>query len=311
MPKVELHVHLVGAITVDDEAQRFESFGDFAAAYGRRHRRVRTGADVATAVAQLAERLAACRVAYAEVTVTPVPHLRTGIDPDELAEALDAGRRRAASEHGVRIAWVFDISGDDGERAGQATVEWVRRYAPDGTVGFGLGGPEAGVPRARFREAFEQATAAGLRSAPHAGESAGPEHVWSALRDLRAKRIGHGIQSVRDPALLEHLAAEGVALEVCPTSNVCTGVVASLAEHPLPALLAAGVPVTLATDNPAIFGTDLNDEYVLAHEALGLCPSALVELAAAGIEAAFCDPDLKAQLRSELRRFAAKGTGAA
>lgn len=312
MPKVELHVHLVGSMTIGDDAHRFDSFADFAAAYGRRHRRVRSGADVATAVAQLAERLAACRVPYAEVTVTPLPHLATGIEPDELAKALDSGRRRAAAEHGVRIAWVFDISGDGGEQAGLATVDWVLRHAPEGTVGFGLGGPEAGVPRSLFRAAFEKAIAAGLRSAPHAGESAGPESVWSALMDLRAERIGHGIQSVRDPALLDHLASANIALEVCPTSNVCTGVVPSVRDHPLPALLAAGVPVTLATDNPAIFGTNLNDEYVLAHEALGLGRTQLVRLAATGVEAAFCEPELKAKLRSELRRFAAaEGAGAA
>jgi aminodeoxyfutalosine deaminase len=305
MPKVELHVHLVGAIAIGDGADRFASFADFAAAYGRRHRRVRTGVDLATAVAQLAERLAACRVAYAEVTVTPLPHLESGLEPDELADALDGARRRAAAEHAVRIAWVFDVSGDGGEQAGLATVAWVRRYAPEGTVGFGLGGPEIGVPRSLFRAAFDQARAAGLRSVPHAGESAGPESVWSALRDLRAERIGHGIQSVRDPALLDHLASGSVALEVCPTSNLRTGVVPALPDHPLPVLIESGVPVTLATDNPAIFGTDLNDEYVLAHEGLGLSRTALVEVAATGIEAAFCEPELKARLRSELRRFAA------
>src|SRR4051812_21131018 len=124
MPKVELHVHLVGAMTTGDEAQRFESFAGFAAAYGRRQGQVRTGPDVETAVAQLAGRLAGCRVGYAEVTVTPLAHLERGIDPDELADALDAGRRAAAAEHGLRIAWVFDVSGDGGEQAGLTTVDW-------------------------------------------------------------------------------------------------------------------------------------------------------------------------------------------
>jgi aminodeoxyfutalosine deaminase len=304
MPKVELHVHLVGAMATGADATQFESFADFAAAYGRRHRRLDTGAAVASAVAQLAERLAASRVTYAEVTVTPLSHLEHGIAPDELAEALNTGRRTAAVDHGVRLGWVFDISGDGGERAGLATVDWVLRHSPDETVAFGLGGPEIGVPRARFRAAFDRAIAVGLASVPHAGESAGPGSVWSAIRDLRADRIGHGIQSVRDPALLAHLASEHVVLEVCPTSNVCTGVVPRLAEHPLPALLDAGVPVTLATDNPGIFGVDLNEEYVLAHERLGISRSGLVEIAATGIEAAFCPPELKTQLRSAMRRFA-------
>lgn len=305
MPKVELHVHLVGAMpAATGDAGRFLSFADFAAAYGAWQRRLNTGAQVAAAVVHLAQRLAACRVAYAEVTVTPLSHLRHGIAPDELAEALDAGRRSAAADHGVRLAWVFDVSGEEGESAASATVDWVLRHAPSETVAFGVGGPEVGVPRARFKAAFARAAAAGLASVPHAGESDGPPSVWSALRDLGADRIGHGIQSVRDPALLDHLAAEGVVLEVCPTSNVCTGVVAAFEEHPLPALLAAGVPVSLATDNPGIFGTDLNAEYVRVHERLGVDRGGLLDVAATGIEAALCPPELKSELRSELRRFA-------
>jgi aminodeoxyfutalosine deaminase len=312
MPKVELHVHLIGAMAIDTAPLRFRSFADFATTYGRWQRQVRTGEDVATAVAQLAQRLAASRVRYAEVTVTPLPHLGAGIEPDELAEALDSGRRTAAADHGVPLGWIFDISGDGGEHAGQATVDWVLRYAPRGTVGFGLGGPETGVPRALFRPAFERAIAAGLRSVPHAGECAGPDSVWSALTDLRADRIGHGIQSVHDPALLDRLARENVALEVCPTSNVCTGAVRALTDHPLPALLEAEIPVTLATDNPAIFNTDLDREYVLAHDAMGLGHRQLIGIAATGIEVAFCEPGLKERLRAELRRFAAEhGTGAA
>jgi aminodeoxyfutalosine deaminase len=308
MPKVELHVHLVGSVGMREHrphiCPRFGSFAEFATAYGARSRMLRSGADVEAAVVAMASGLAHSRVRYAEVTVTPHSHLVAGIDPDELAESLAAGRRRAADECGVRIAWVFDISGDLGPAAGMETVRWVLRLAPEGTVGFGLGGPEAGIPRAPFKEAFDQAIAAGLHSVPHAGETAGPASVRSALDDLRAERIGHGIRSVEDPALLDRLAAEQVALEVCPTSNACTGAVADLAAHPLPRLLEAGVPVTLATDNPAIFDTDLNREYVLAHDALGLSRAELLAIAATGIEAAFCPPALRRELAAELERFA-------
>jgi aminodeoxyfutalosine deaminase len=309
MPKVELHVHLVGSVCMREHrphiCTRFGSFAEFATAYGARSRTLRTGADLEAATVDLAHALAASRVRYAEVTVTPLSHLAAGIDPDELAESLAAGRRRGADEHDVRIAWVFDISGDLGPAAGTETVQWVLRHAPEATVGFGLGGPEAGIPRAPFKDAFAQATAAGLHSVPHAGETAGPESVRSALDDLRAERIGHGIRSVEDPALLERLAADRVALEVCPTSNACTGAVADLAGHPLPRLIAAGVPVTLATDNPAIFGIDLNAEYVLAHEELGLGRDELLAIAATGIEAAFCPEEQRRELAAELERFAA------
>ena len=310
MPKVELHVHLVGSVCIGGHrrhsggAPRFGAFADFATAYGARSRTLGTGADLEAATVDLARALGAARVRYAEVTVTPLSHLAAGIDPDELAESLAAGRRRAADACGVRIAWIFDISGDLGPAAGLETVRWVLRHGPEGTVGFGLGGPEAGIARAPFKEAFDQAIRAGLHSVPHAGETAGPASVRSALDDLGAERIGHGIRSAEDPALLERLAAERVALEVCPTSNACTGAVADLAAHPLPRLLEAGVPVTLATDNPAIFDTDLNREYVLAHEALGLGRAELLAMAATGIEAAFCPPALRRELAAELDRFA-------
>jgi aminodeoxyfutalosine deaminase len=140
---------------------------------------------------------------------------------------------------------------------------------------------------------------------PHAGETTGPASVRSALDDLHAERIGHGIRSVDDAELLRRLAAERVALEVCPTSNVCTGAVAEPAAHPLPSLLEAGVPVTLATDNPAIFGIDLNDEYLLAHAVLGLSRDELLAIAATDVEAAFCPLTLRRELAAELQRFAA------
>lgn len=310
MPKVELHVHLVGSVRnkgVRASCCTFESFAGFASAYGARSRTLRTGADLEEATVDLARAVAASRVRYAEVTLTPLSHLDAGIEPDELGESLETGGRRALDESGVHLAWVFDISGDLGQHAGVETVRWVERHAPPGTVGFGLGGPEAGVPRARFADAFARAIGLGLHSVPHAGETAGPASVRSALDDLRAERIGHGLRSVDDAELLRRLAAERVPLEVCPTSNACTGAVAEPAAHPLPRLLEAGVPVTLATDNPAIFGIDLNHEYLLAHELFGLSRDELLAIAATGVEAAFCPPALRRELAAELQRFAGAG----
>jgi aminodeoxyfutalosine deaminase len=127
------------------------------------------------------------------------------------------------------------------------------------------------------------------------GADAGP-----AARELGAERIGHGIGAARDPALLAHLASRGIALEVCPTSNVCTGAVPSLAEHPLPALLAAGVPVTLATDDPGMFHTSLNAEYLLCHREFGMAAGGLAELARAGVRAAFCPETTRQAILAEI-----------
>jgi aminodeoxyfutalosine deaminase len=321
LPKVDLHVHLVGSASPQtvlalaerhpdsgvptdpaalEEFLRFTDFAHFVTVYSTINRLVTSGAEVTALVVGLAGELVASHVSYAEVTVTPMTHLAAGIDAAELADALAAGRRAARHRFGVELSWVFDISGDLGVDSGVDTARWVLTQQPEGTVGFGLGGPEAGVPRARFRQAFSMARAAGLHSVPHAGETGGPEEVWAALRVLGAQRIGHGIRSVRDPRLLVHLADHAIALEVCLTSNVRTQTIGSLATHPLPALVAAGVPVTLGTDDPGMFGTTLNREYSLCHKVFGASRGELADLARTGVRAAFCSAELRAALLARI-----------
>ena len=321
LPKVELHVHLVGSASIDtvlELARRhpevevptdrealvafyeFTDFAHFIEVYVQVTRLVTTGADVTALVEGLAVDLARNNVRYAEVTVTPTAHLLMGIDPDELAEALTVGRALARERHGVEMAWIFDIAGSLGYRQGIATAEWTLRHRPDGTVGFGLGGHEVGVPRDKYRNPFDMARDGGLHLVPHAGETTGPESIWSALRDLHAERIGHGTSAVADPELVAHLVGEGIPVEVCPSSNIRTRAVRSLAEHPLPRLLDAGVPVTLATDDPGMFHTDLNREYLLCHEHFGLGRSELADLARAGVRAAFCPAEQKSRLLAEI-----------
>ncbi|MEO0971942.1 MAG: adenosine deaminase [Pseudomonadota bacterium] len=321
LPKVELHIHLVGSaspasiatlaqrhgaddVPADERAVtqwlEFEDFPAFARAYGRVSRLVLDGDDVLHLVMALGQRLAENNVRYAEVTVTPLTHLEVGVEPEALAQALALGAQRVATEHGVELGWIFDISGDLGVDAGVRTLEWIRRYAPTGTLALGLGGPEVGVPRVEFAEVFAQARALGLHSAPHAGETDGPTSVWAAVKHLGAERVGHGIRSVDDAALLAHLAEAGVVLEVCPTSNVKTGATASYDVHPLGDLLAAGVAATLGTDNPGLFATDLVTEYRRCHERLGLETQALLSLVQAGVDGAFCTSSTRARLHREI-----------
>src|SRR4029453_6235361 len=162
---------------------------------------------------------------------------------------------------------------------------------PDGLISFGLGGPEVGVTRPQFKPYFDKARAAGLHSVPHAGETTGPETIWDALRDLGAERIGHGIAAAQDPALMAPLAEHGIPLEVCPTSNVRTRAGADLAGHPLPALVAAGVPVTINSDDPPMFGTTIEQEYAVAARLLNLDEAGVAALAKAAVEASFLPAD--------------------
>lgn len=321
LPKVELHLHLVGSASLDtvltlarrhpdggvptdrEELRRFYTFTDFPhflTVYHRVNLLVTTGADVVALLGGLAAELAARTVRYAEVQVTPVRNHMAGISYADLAAALADGRALARERHGVELGWVFDADATLGPAGAEETVDFAVEHRPEGTVGIGLGGPELDVRRADFAPAFRRAVAAGLHSLPHAGETVGPDEVWAAVTELGAERIGHGIGAAGDPRLLEHLAEHGIALEVCPVSNLRTGAVRDIADHPLPKLVAAGVPVTLATDDPGMFHTDLDAEYLLCHEVFGMGVPELAEIARTGARAAYCSAELRDALLAEI-----------
>ncbi len=326
VPKVELHLHLVGSAspaTVIELARRspeagvptspaelaewfeFTDFLHFIDVYQRVSSLLRSGADVAALVEGSARDLAAQQVRYAEMTVTPATQVVSGIPYEEVIDGLAEGRRRAR-QLGVELAWIFDIPGGMGGETAEITVEVATTRAPDGLVGFGLGGVEAGVDRRDFAWAFDRARATGLRSVPHAGEADGPASVRAALDSLGADRIGHGVRSVEDPDLLARLVDEQIPLEVCPSSNVCTGVVATLEEHPLPVLLDAGAFVTINTDDPPMFSTTLVDEYLRIAAAFDLGLAEVAQLVRNGVTGSFLDPPAKRRLLAEIDDVAAE-----
>jgi adenosine deaminase len=309
LPKVELHVHHVGSASpriVAELAARHAGTTpvptdpDLLADYFV----IRDAEDVWTLTYEIGRELAAQQVRYAELTLTPYSSVARGIPAEAFCEAVEDARRRARSDHGVDLRWCFDIPGEAGLPAADVTLEVATKHRPDGLISFGLGGPEIGVPRPQFAPHFRAAIAEGLHSVPHAGESTGPETIWDALTHLGAERIGHGISAAQDPRLLEHLRDAAIPLEVCPTSNVRTRSVPSLAEHPLPALVAAGVPVTINSDDPPMFATTLNHEYEVAAELLGLDAVGVAELARAGVRASFLDDAGKAALIREIDAYA-------
>lgn len=165
-------------------------------------------------------------------------------------------------------------------------------------VALGLGGPEAGHPAEDFAAVFTHARGSGLPATPHAGEGAGPESVWSALRELHASRIGHGVRAVEDSDLMLYLAETGVALEVCPTSNLQLGFYPSYDSHPLKQLVAAGCRVTINSDDPALFATGLSDEYRHAVEDCGLSVDQLEDAALNAVAASFLPDGEKADLHA-------------
>jgi aminodeoxyfutalosine deaminase len=222
-------------------------------------------------------------------------------------EAIEAARVAAERDFGLVLRWIYDVPGEFGVAAADATLEYALDHRPEGLVALGLGGPELGVPRAQFQPHFEKAVAAGLHSVPHAGETTGPEIVWDSLRLLKAERIGHGTSSAQDPELLAHLAEVGIPLEVCPSSNIATRVIATLDEHPIRAFRDAGVTVTVNSDDPPMFGTTLNREYAIAAGLLGLDEAGLADLARAAVRASFAPDDVRARLLAEIDAYTGPG----
>ncbi|MBM9463668.1 adenosine deaminase [Aeromicrobium sp. YIM 150415] len=322
LPKAELHVHHVGSASPravaelaarhagdtpvpTDAAQlaeyfTFTDFAHFIEVYLSVVDLLRTPEDLWTLTYEVARDLVGQNVRYAELTMTPYTSIVRGIAAEAYVEAIEDARRTAERDLGLSLRWCFDIPGESGLEAADVTLDTALRLRPDGLVSFGLGGPEIGVPRPQFAPHFEQAIAAGLRSVPHAGESTGPETIWDAIRHLRAERIGHGIAAAEDPELLAYLAEHRIALEVCPTSNVRTRSTPSLDEHPLPALVAAGVPVTINSDDPPMFETTLNNEYAVAAELLGLDERGIADLARAAVRASFAPGDVRTRLLREI-----------
>jgi len=330
LPKAELHVHHVGSASPHtvaelaerhpgvvpsdpDELARFFEFRDFAhfiEVYLAVVDLIRTPDDVRLLTYEVARELAVGQqVRYAELTCTPytsvLPHVEDrGMPIEAYGEAIEDARTAALRDFGIRLQWIYDIPGEAGMPAADATLDWALHHATDGLVGFGLGGPEVGVPRAQFRPHFAAARAAGLHSVPHAGETTGPQTIWDAIEHLGAERIGHGTSAAQDPRLLAHLASTGIPLEVCPSSNIATRAVATLADHPIRAFRDAGVVVTVNSDDPPMFNTTLNREYEIAADLLGLDEDGVREIAKAAVDAAFLPEADKAALRAEIDDYA-------
>ena len=322
LPKVELHLHLEGSLrpatmfamaerhAIDlgvssaeelTSQYRFESFDDFLRLFIQGLDVLVDGEDFVTATVALAEELAAQNVRYAEVTTTPFNHHRRGIAMGDYVGGLNEGRQRARQEHGVELAWTCDIPRELEDPELGFTVDLITGPgAPDGVVALGLGGPEVGFPAEWFAGSFAKAKAAGLGSVPHAGETVGAESVWGAIRFLQADRIGHGVRSVEDAELLDYLAEQQIPLEVSMTSNVLLRVAPSIEDHQIRQLIDAGVPVTLNTDDPAYFSTDLNRELQLAHDIHSVTVEQLAEMQRTAIKASFAPDEVKRSVLAEL-----------
>jgi len=307
LPKIELHVHLEGAIplpavwellqkygppadiaTPADLERRFvyRDFPHFLDTWSWKNGYLREYDDFTFVASRVAADLASQGIVYVEAFFSPGDFARHGLQPQRLAEAI----RKGLDDHAktITVNLVADLVRDFGPERGLAWLRQLAEVRQLGIVGIGIGGSEHAFPPEPYAAVYEEARGLGFRTSAHAGEAAGPESVWGAVRVLQVDRIGHGTRAVEDPALVAWLVEHRVPIEMCPVSNLRTGTVPSLAAHPVRAFFDAGLPVTVNTDDPKMFNTSLEDEFEALAAHLGFTWDEVQTLNRNALAAAWC-----------------------
>lgn len=320
IPKVELHLHLEGAIPLpalwqlvckyggDPEVPtpealaakfRYRDFPHFIDTWMWKNQFLRAHEDFSFIAAEVARDLAAQKVLYAEAFYSPGDFRSRGLTVQGITEALRKGLRQVPE---IEIALITDLIRDHGPERGEQTLDALREVREEcGVVGVGIGGSEHLYPPEPFAPVYERARSLGFRTTAHAGEASGPESVWGAVRTLRVDRIGHGTRAIEDPALLDHLAERRIPLELCVLSNVRTGVIGTVAEHPARAYWQRGIPFSVNTDDPKLFHTSLAEEYSALHRELGFSEPDIHQVIEQGVASSWLPDARKRELLDRIR----------
>ncbi|MEW6193954.1 MAG: adenosine deaminase [Bacteroidota bacterium] len=289
MPKVEIHLHLEGAFTfdflfnlvhkyggdpaiksIDDLRDKFvfSDFIHFINTWFWKNKFYRKPEDFEDSTYQTIKNLSLQNVIYAEVFFSPWDFEPNNLKMEEITEATISGIRKAENDFPVKCGLIIDIVRNQGVEGAMQRLQRTLPYLNNGIIGVGLGGNEKDFPPIFFKDVFLEAKKKGFRTTVHAGEASGPESVWSAIKDLEAERIGHGVRSVEDPKLVDYLYQKQIPLEVCITSNLKTKIFQSLSDHPFDDFYKKGLMVTANSDDPPMFGSDITDEFFLLHDQL-------------------------------------------
>jgi adenosine deaminase len=319
LPKVELHLHLEGAIphpvlwqllqkyggdptitSLRDLQAKFtyRDFPHFLETWIWKNGLLREYDDFELVAAAVAEELCAQNIRYAEVFFSPADFAGSGLEPQPLTEAIRRGLQRVP---GTEVTLVADLVRDYGPSQGERVLACLNEVKHQGVVGIGIGGSEHKVPPEVFADVYRRARDLGFRTSAHAGEAAGPESVWAAIRELKVDRIGHGTRAVEDPLLVDYLADHQIPIELCVLSNVRTAVIPNVAAHPARRYFERGIPLSINTDDPKMFGNSLAEEYLALHEHLGFSCLDIQHLIEQGIATSWLPVDRKRKLLAEFR----------
>ncbi|MHA1961196.1 MAG: adenosine deaminase [Candidatus Thorarchaeota archaeon] len=326
IPKAELHIHLLGSIrprtlmqiidqenietpykTEDDFEKlfQFRDFPHFISVYKQVVDFVLHEKYFEQIAYEMLEDCAKCNARYVEFSFSAPEHVREGLDYGDMLDHINRGARRAKKDHGVESNIRIDLVRNYGPDSAREVLGWIRDKS-ESVISVDIGGSEHKFPPKPFSEVYKEAKEMGLHLVAHAGEAAGPESVWGAIEHLNVERIGHAVSAAQDSMLLERIRNQGIGIDACPVSNVRTGAVQSIQDHPVKRFYELGLLVTVNSDDPTFFHTDLNNEYVQLHEQLGFSFSDLFQLSLNAIDASFLSDDKKARLRNSFKADAEK-----
>ncbi|MFQ5833982.1 MAG: adenosine deaminase [Candidatus Thorarchaeota archaeon] len=324
LPKAELHIHLLGAIrpsmllsliletepdssyrTVEDIAPvfQFQTFRHFILAYTKVVDYVTQEKHFEQIAFEMLEDCANCNTRYVEASFSAIDHIQRGLSYEKMLDAINRGVRRAKRRFGIDCSIRIDFVRNEGPSGAMRILDLIEAK-PDNVISVDIGGSEDLYPPKPFANAFRRARRLGLHTVAHAGEAAGPKSVWEAIKHLNVERVGHAVSAVRDQKLLDRMKSQGIGIESCPTSNLRTGAVQSLQDHPIREFYDRELLVTVNSDDPTFFQTDLNNEYLQLNQKLGFSISDLFQLSVNAIEASFLPEERKERMRNSFRKEA-------
>ena len=322
LPKLEQHVHIVGSTkpetflwlirdsgsnlpyeTLDDlrDFYKYSDFPHFIEIYSRVNDTITKESHYERITYEMLESQAACNVRHVEAIFSAWDHVRRGLDYGLMVDSINRGIRKANRKWGISCTLRIDLVRNYGPEIGMKALDLIESKR-DNILAIDTGGSELGYPPAPYRECYERARGMGLHTVAHQGEGAGQDYVWECIEALRPERIGHGVAAGRDPALMKAIADRGIAIECCPVSNIMTAAVPSWDAHPIRRFTRAGIRVSVSSDDPPMFGTDMNNEYLQLHRHLGFTLDELYRVSMDSVETSFLPLEEKRRLRSEFTR---------
>lgn len=324
IPKIELHLHLEGAFTLEflftliqkyggdpsvktvQDLQKkfiFKDFPHFIETWFWKNQFFKSPDDFEQSTYFTLKNLHHQNVIYAEVFYSPWDFVQFGLQVKAITEATLAGMQRAKNDFGIRCQLIADLCRDYGAEAAINRFKQILPYRDKGVIGIGLGGSEQKFPPGAFENVYNLAKETGFHRVAHAGEAAGPESIWGAIQKLGIERIGHGVRAIEDSSLVDYLVDTQIPLEVCMTSNIKTAVFPSLDLHPIRKFIKKGAFVTINSDDPTMFGATIFDEFLLLHDKLGFSIDAIKQLALNAANACFLNSQEKDLLQKEILNF--------